>query len=269
MKRIKYYHLSILSTILIFLLNGCGAYEYQSEWNNSEIKIDGIRDDWEGKIKYFEDEEFGIGIRNDDKNIYMCLVTSDESKIFKVLRMGFVLWLEPADGKTLGVEYPVKTRGNDFRELPPRDLKNIGSNVLDNIVNEFHATQKEFRIINDEYFPLTTYRVNEENDYQVKIDIFKSKMVYELKIPIGNPGYDNNNLDTKPGEFIAVTFKSGELEFNADRSGSPSGGGSGRSGGRGGRSGGGRRGGMPGKSGDFSEMREPIEFDINLKLASQ
>ena len=49
---------TIISLVAIFIIfTGCSDPAMNSKWRSDEITIDGSKNDWDGKLKYFEDEK--------------------------------------------------------------------------------------------------------------------------------------------------------------------------------------------------------------------
>ena len=104
----------IFSFSIIYLLSGCSNPIIESFWLEDNITIDGYKNDWKGSLKYYEDEKVAIAVSNDEKYMFLCLTTSDKSKIMKILGTGFTVWFDPqdSDGETIGIQYPIKRGKN-------------------------------------------------------------------------------------------------------------------------------------------------------------
>ena len=74
---------SFIVVIAIQCITGCGEEKVKSYWLENDITIDGDQMDWQGKLHYLTDEHSALGLANDDKNLYLCLVTNDTLKIFQ------------------------------------------------------------------------------------------------------------------------------------------------------------------------------------------
>ena len=74
----------VISLSLISFI-GCSASEIMTSNSAGKIVIDGNQEDWNGKLKYFEDERAAVGFQNDEENLYLCLVTSNKSSAVKIL----------------------------------------------------------------------------------------------------------------------------------------------------------------------------------------
>lgn len=107
--------LSVFFTIIlmsVLILTGCGSLKLSSRWLNNEIKIDGRIQDWKDGLVYVEKKKVSFGLVNDDRFLYMCLVSGDRSVQMRIIRQGLNLWfdLRGGDNKVIGIKYPVGHR---------------------------------------------------------------------------------------------------------------------------------------------------------------
>ncbi len=261
----------ILSSLIVFTLYNCSEPEMHSSWKDMDITIDGSRKEWGEKLKYFEDEQVAIGISNDANNIYFCLATSDESKILKIMRTGFTVWLDPqdSDGKTIGIQYPIRRGRQEVGEKVLQDNKqsNKSGENIEKRIEKFRIEQNELLIVNEDNFPLNAYPLENNTGLEVKIGYELHQFVYELKVPLSNNKISTVYTDALPTETIKVGFESGEFvkPEQGDRSsmgmsdGQPS-----SSRGKGMRGGANRN-----NMGDRQEMMKQLKFSINVKLSSK
>jgi len=259
----------LLISILTF---GCSESLVNSSWLNNEINIDGYKNDWQGSLKYYDEEKVVVGIKNNGEYIYFCLATSDNNKITKILRTGFTVWLNPqdSDGEKIGIQYPIKRDKNEPVESGDRQDKKAQPNneKMSKMVDSFKANQNELLIVNSDNFPLNAFSNINDFGLEAKIDYNMQQLVYELKVPLSTDKNSSFYIDALPGELLEVGFESGEFE-------KPSGGDrNSRSKGQAGEmSGGGRKGGMRGKNRsskqEMTVNMDPIEFWFDVKLAQE
>src|ERR1039457_6146163 len=85
----KYHFSGILiytGLFFLFLLSiyGCSSVpEVTSFRNNNEIVIDGKQEDWGNTFTSIKDQNAAVAFRNDDENLYICFITSDNQKIVR------------------------------------------------------------------------------------------------------------------------------------------------------------------------------------------
>lgn len=260
----------IISLSLISLI-GCSSSELMlSRATDSKIKIDGNQDDWNGKLKYFEDEKAAIGFQNDEDNLYFCLVTSDKPSVMKIVTMGLTVWFEPENGdQAIGLQYPKK-----MDSVPPKNR--MGKNRNENNDSDFEVTintmlqnQGEFVLVDEDEEILYASPVGSSDGYEIKIAAANRQFVYEAKIPIGNNSEAQMPIDVFPDEKFTIEFKTGEIDMDEMKNEGSGGRGSG-SGGRG--QGGGQSGGrgemQGGSRGGSSRMgMESFSLEVEVKLS--
>ncbi|MBK7980505.1 MAG: hypothetical protein IPK06_11045 [Ignavibacteriae bacterium] len=282
---IKYNFAKLILALIIISVISCSELELKSKWNEKEISIDGKKQDWEGNLNYFDDEKVALGITNDEENIYICLLTSDRSKVMKILNNGFTIWFESPnnDKNNFGVQYPIRKEFSGKMEIVPemKDRNEFGqkNNSPSNegkfenkLIEKFKAEQDEILIVDDENFPLNVYKLKNDSGLEVFVNIEQNQLVYELRIPYAQNIKNKIYYDAEPNDEINLRFASGEIEKHdfIDREG-------------------GKRGGMRNPDGDTNErefsqrarkgemgerpgmndMMKPIEFNVKILLASK
>ncbi|MCB0729711.1 MAG: hypothetical protein KDC88_01655 [Ignavibacteriae bacterium] len=265
---------SIIQTLFIItflIIIGCSEIEIKSNWTENKILIDGNRNDWQNNIEYSKEEKVGIGISNDNEYLYLCLATVDNNKIMKILNNGFTVWFDPqdSDGKTIGIQYPIKkiplnNKVEEFRKRNNQENNNENNNENTRL-DKFLIDQNELLIVNEDNFPLNAYPLVNSANIEVKIDFDLNQLVYELKIPIKNKSENNFLVDVLPGENIKIGFASGEFE-KPDFTGRPNIDNENPSG-RSGLGGKGRMGNAEHNQRNFADRKEKLEFWINAVLS--
>ncbi len=274
--------LLMLSVIVsgLFLINACSAGSKMiSSWQNNEIKIDGDASEWNKSIQQLADKKISVGFRNDEKFLYVCLVSEDRSKIMMITRAGLIVWFEPESGdkNKFGIRYPIATTLSTLMPTPGININREGEqgSNLDKIFSKVLEQQYEFQIINKDKFPLTALPILNNEGIDVKLGYHSNQFVYEIKVPLAVNADYSFAVDAVPGEKVKVKFETEELNLEGMRGAGGGGGmsqgdGGGMPPGGGGRSGGGRPGGgmrNPGMGG--GNMFEPLNYsvEINLEIA--
>ena len=245
----KKYVLGSLFVLAISLLFGCGGDEYISKKADKPIIIDGNDNDWEGKATYMKDQGVILGVQNDADNLYLMLVTSNQSKIHQILSRGLIIWFDGEGGssKKFGIKYPFghipgDMQGKDFkkgdfgREAPPPNLERMS--------NELEVFEPDTKT-----WARTTFV--ETKGIEAKISYKNDRLVYELRIALSPKGGNSYFIPTGKDK-IGVGFEVPEFDRSKIKE-RPSGDGEmgGPEGGPGGGFGGGERagGGMEGGGG--------------------
>lgn len=264
----------VVSLILISLFGGCSGLEVLSKWQESNLTIDGSKQDWGNNLKCIKDEKVAVGITNDEQNLYLCLVVSENERIINLLRSGLTIWFEPqnSDVEKFGIQYPIKNNTTVVMDFSKRSKPSDRRVRQEQVVNKLLIEQNEFLVINEDEYPLYASPLKSNNGIEVNIGYEFGQLVYELKIPLIGGKENLFKINTALNEEIKLGFIAGEIE-RSERSGRAEMGNK-----SGGRSGGGQKGGMSGERRGGSSGRgrqqniksviEPINFWIHTVIAS-
>lgn len=94
---------------LALSLFDCGGLTLESRLLDRAIVVDGRSDDWAGALETIPDRSLSIGAFNDDRDLYLCLVSYDESVNLQAAHLGLTLWFDASGGReeSFGIEYPL------------------------------------------------------------------------------------------------------------------------------------------------------------------
>jgi len=254
--------------LFVFGFFGCSSTEIiQSNLLQNRIVVDGNQDDWNGKLKYFEDENIAVGFQNDDKNLYICLATADKANSIKLLSMGLTIWFEPENGEQkIGLQYPKQRTKTSPRNLMGKNRDQNEENDFDVSVKTLMQNQNEFSLINENEEVILTSPIEGNNGYNIKIGTQNQQFVYEAKIPIGNNNLTQMPIDIYPNEMVTILLESGKIDMESVRrnpetdDGMQTGGGQGSRGGMGGGRG-------SGKGGISRPEASSLDLELEVKLA--
>jgi len=264
MKKISLTSLFIITFMLATpVLNAQKVAAYQSKWHEDQMKEH--EEELINRMQLEEKSQFLFFISNDEKKLYIDVVTADRAAVQKIMRYGMTTWINP-DGKTkkaLGIEFPVSSEGKGEP----------------NFTRDKNADRKEMRLAmmasKNQEMTLTGFgakgeqrSIDPRNDpfFQGKVEMLEGGRLYiHLELPLDQVQRGDLASFSSP---LSLGFETGYMDVTG--SGMPSGGGQ-YSGGGGmggpGMYGGGPPGGMPpgsmGGAGDQQQERP----DVN-KLAS-
>jgi hypothetical protein len=258
----------VLSVLVITVFASCSSRDViQNSWRSTEIKIDGNFNDWQNNLKLLPDQKISLGFTNDDKFLYLCLVTEDRMKVMQMTRAGFITWFIPSGGSdnTFGIKYPLPNKN-----LPREQMQGMGREMfqqggLDKIVNMMLEKQNEIQILNSDKYSLSLLPTENKDGIRTKLGYIDGKFVYELQVPLAVHDDYSFQIAAMPGDKLEVKFETEEMEATAGRTprtGMAQGGGGERSGSMGGM----RQGGSGGNMQRF-QMPEPLNFSAEIKLA--
>jgi len=204
--------------IFLFVIAGCSSVkETTSFWNNYEIKIDGDISDWQNSLMSIPDKKFAVGFKNDDKFLYVSLITDDQMKIMQMLRNGFITWFTP-DGKsdkTFGVKFPMSNNDLKEEQLNNMNRENFLLDKRDNLEKQFTQLinqQKELEIINKEKFPLSLMPLVNKEGIKAKLGYSENNFVYELQVPLKTDENYTYQIGTTPGGKVNIRFETEQID---------------------------------------------------------
>ncbi len=260
--------LGLLVVPVIYLVTGCSsALMISSKYDNS-IKTDGNRDDWNESFNFDEDNSISVGFKNDDRNLYIALVTSRQYNVMKILNAGLTIWLESEkNSEKIGIRFPHRNDDNEMPMLRPKNGNRERSpQDMQDMLNKLIVKQDEISVVNEDEFPLYAFRTNAVEGVAGGLGFSMGQFVYELRVPLAGNDSTPFYFNASPGDKIIVEIESGETNRSSrshDKSppmdgGMPGGGGmkSGRPGGR-----------IGGDRGSVSEMNKKIDFSAEVDLA--
>lgn len=250
--------------ISALLVTGCGStVELTSTPVPGRININGDAADWGTNLKYIPDQKAAVGISNDNNYFYLCLTTSDMSKVIPMFVGGFTVWLQNESGndEEIGIKYPLHNIVDESRAmLNPAEFREKGRGMM---ISKMIKNQDEIRILNQDNYPLTVISTSDSSGLKAAIGYNNDQFVYELRVPLKVDEQNKYGINARPGDKLLVkleTSKPDRGNFGGrERGMRPPEGGMG-----GGFPGEGRGGMRPGGEGRGSF--EPIDFSIEVTL---
>jgi len=251
------YKRTLLIIFVLFSLMSCKDISIISQSTLNKPIIDGILDEWEGKLFTQKGEKLGFGVMNDDSTLYIAITTYDRQTIMQILR-GLTIWIDPNSkkNKLFGIKYPIET---DMVGL--KDISNRNTHQNENF--EYFITQRLLQQNSLQYIKddIVQY-LDSDNGEGVQVKMFYSngEINYELKVPFSEYNSEMTEKISIGFESVPLQRPSGSSDHNSGksrggaRSGSMSGGGKGV---------GQRSGGMQGK---MKGMPEPVNIWLDIIL---
>jgi hypothetical protein len=181
--------------VVMVLFNACASTKVVAPlpWQQKQIVIDGAATDWETPLSHrSKDAKIQYGFSNDGKNLYFCLMASDDQTQMKILMNGLELALDTTGGKKkhISIKFPLaqeksfSDRGNALEGLP--DIPKLRNKLLSD-ANEIEV--KGFSTIGNGRLPLQN---SAGIDVRIGWDSYNI-MVYEAKIPLAIFSFKNSN----------------------------------------------------------------------------
>jgi hypothetical protein len=157
--------------------------EINSRWCGQEIDFDGPDEQWGPATIYAEKQKVSLTVFNDDGFIYLRVYTRDRGVQGPVLMSGFTVWFNPdgSKNKTTGIRFPIGMQG---RGAPIMSRDRQGAQAMERITEEMN----EMEILGPDQEPVRRMFLAEAASFgiDVRIDMVKANLVYELKFPLVN-----------------------------------------------------------------------------------
>jgi hypothetical protein len=257
----------ILSLILaIFLLNiGCSTLQLESTWKDRDITLDGKGGDWLGAKYYFEESGISVGLINDERSLFISMMTENPMIRAQVMRQGLTVWIDPkgGKGKTFGIRYPLgrQIEEGENESVDPQEM--MDEMTREEMIKKLQESMTELEVLGPNEKVLGRMAIDNVQGIEVKMRNAAGTFVYELKVPLASSEEYPFALGVAPGDSIGVGFLSPKMQMRRP--------GGGRGGGRmapgGGMYPGGGRGGMGGY-GMRPIMPQDLKIWAKVRLAS-
>ena len=243
----------------MLLLYGCSSsLELQSGWTDHKLAITGDGSHWKEATEKITGPEVFVGVKNDDKNLYIGLMTSNRETQLQMLALGCTAWFGPAGekNKIFGIQFPVSGLLQG-RRYPVRTTPEEIQRLVD-------VAQRQLTIFGPGEKEQHRMPVQSAKGVEVRLGYADGTLTYELKVPLQRTKEQPYAINADTTKQILVYVETGDFaEAMKAQSGASS-----QSQGSGGR---GRGGGRTGGGSDQSfgnEMPDPLKHWITIHLAS-
>ena len=225
-----------------------------SVWDEGGTTVDGSATDWADSMVFLDKARLHMGVRNDDRFLYICIFASDPHYTPLALEHGLTLTLKAKGRPPLKIEFPVAGAGEETGALSPAVFRSPGLFVIKGTGGN-----------KDRSFPM-------ENDLGIKLKTGTDPEVftYEFKVPLLPSETSPHAIGGGPGDTIEIRLESPSMAMQmmaSQGSGLPgsSAGGAGYGGAPGG--GGTLPGGM-GMRNQGAELPAPLRLKARILLAT-
>jgi hypothetical protein len=268
-----------------FLFSCNSPADIQSKWTGSEVPCDADTSRWAGVMQNLDDPQFGIGVQNDGRYVYLRMISWKREVNKQLLRFGFTTWFTSPSkkGKRFGIHFPLGMRKNEADRRAERESRNDPEEVK----TRMEEALQEMELLGpgkDDSVPVKT-RVAESFGIVVRMFPSEANLVYEMKVPLREDSIAKYAIDIGKDSLMDVAFETDVPDVGAHSGGEShgegggmpgGGGGSGMHGGgagaggmHGGGGGGGVHGGGGGREGPAEEAQDQFRTSFSLKLAHQ
>lgn len=155
------------------------------------VVADGVADDWKQPLRFSNaDYTLQYAVSNDNKNLYVCVLSKDDGTQLRMLRSGMTIYFDPKGekNKNFSIVFPIP------KQPDPNAYQNRNGNP---ITQTDPNTRKEQLLLQSDYYNTTGFLDIENGQFAVKDDKSSirvamklnnndSVLVYEAIVPIKN-----------------------------------------------------------------------------------
>jgi hypothetical protein len=264
----------VICAILLPAFLACEPPEIiQSKWTASDSALAEDTIGWKGIVQYPDDPQFGVGVRNDNKFLYLCMTSWKRDVNGRILRYGFTTWFtsKSKKGKRFGIHFPIGQMGNAEGAGRRHHRGGNDPGAERAMMQESFQQMELLGPGKNDSVPVKT-AVAATFGIVVTLLPAEEKLVYLMKIPFNSDSISKYAMDIGKDTLITTSFETGVPDLPASAGGggqesSPpmgAGGGGAHGAGGGGMHGGGGREGSSG-----GEIVEPFTAAFEIGLAKK
>ncbi len=163
----------------------------QGHYQSTPVVADGVPDEWALPLRFSNAiYSFQYNVTNDGKNIYVCVLSRDETTMIRMLRAGITIYFDPKGEKDKGISlhYPLR------KQPDPASLHDRSGEPL---TNQSDSAWKEELLRQSDSYGTAGFQGIENGQFGVtdtkspiqvamKLNNHDSLLVYEAIIPIHN-----------------------------------------------------------------------------------
>jgi hypothetical protein len=239
------------------------------------IVVDGRSDDWKSALRYYEDAKVALGVCHDDSSVYVCVTTSDRSRIAQIMSMGMITWFDTTggDAKYFGAQFPLGMRHMETPGVGMPPMGEPGGIDAQDRWKGLAEQSRQIDIVGPGKMERREILLPSREGVEARVAMQGGNLVCEMKLPMhvklsydlalgfsksGALGVGVETIEPDRGSFKPMGGRGEGGGMPPEGGGGmPPGGGRGR-GGRGG-------GGMP--RGEAPGMSKPLNFWVVAQLA--
>lgn len=240
----------------------------------ADVVVDGDAGDWQGALRSVDEAPLTLGVRSDERHVYVAVVTSDREAIRHTLLTGLTVWLDAGGGtgEDFGVRFPLGAVRDG--QLP--DLSELGGRRGEEPSDRdqsarLEALTREIGLV--QQGTLLTLEREAATGIDAAATLESGTLTVELKVPLALADDAPFAVGAAPGATIGIGVENPELDRDALRAQlrerMQARGGAGAMQGAGARRGGrgGGRMGRGGRGGERAGLPEPVEVWVRAELS--
>ena len=247
-KRIAF--IFLLSVLPGLFFAGCEKTYFISSWRDQQIAIDAKYSDWQQTAAHYDEKsKVTFNLANDERDLYICLVTRNRQIEVEAMESGFSVWFDPQGGqkKSFGVRFPIglrvmgmsieeesKDRGKYWRDqedmsgLVDRKKERLSDRAFNQRLEMLEGLQERLEIVDGAPRSKKKGRLPEDFSKSAEGDISLQEagkfgiearvgrendyFVYELKVPLVKSADHPHAIGIKEGQPLGLGFEIGGMK---------------------------------------------------------
>lgn len=189
------------TALYLCLLAGCNSAGFRSHWRTPDIVIDGRNSEWQDSLTYLlEDKQTSVGFQNNDRNLFVCLISANRDLQRQAMRQGLTFWFDRDGGedKKFGFHYPVgpgRRQGSTGEDQEkPSEAENENSPNGANEVELYGSGEGDHRRMT----------MAEAGGLEAHIGMTNDLLVYEIEVPLADNGSHPFSIGMGLGGFLGI-----------------------------------------------------------------
>ena len=255
--RVSQTPLCAAALLLALTFFGCSSsLELSSKWTNQELQITGDQSHWKDATIDIAGPDVSVGVKNDNTNVYVCLITSNPATQLQILGLGCITWFDIGGKKerTFGIGFPVSGLLQG-RRFPTRENPEELQRLID-------VAQRQLEIRGPGEGERHRLSERDVPGIEVHLGYADGTLTYELKVPLQKSKEHPYAVQADMTKPLSVCFETGDLAEAMKGQPAVSNPSRNAGGGRGGRQVGGTGQGLAG------DMPEPLKHWVTVHLAN-
>jgi uncharacterized membrane protein YgcG len=210
--------LSVPCVILIAAFVACEPSAIiQSKWTDSDTLFQNDPGQWKDAVEYPKDPQFGIGVKNNGKYLFLCMTSWKREVNGAISRFGFTTWFSSPSkkGKKFGIHFPMGGMHNGPGWRHRRD-RNGDPDAAQAKMEDFF---QEMELLGPEKSDSVPVRKAVAESFGISTHLFPSEenLVYLMRIPLNSDSVSKFAIDLASDTLVTVSFETDMPVFGHNR----------------------------------------------------
>ncbi len=198
----------ILASVAFVSLWSCQPPEViRSAWTDSPVSFEANSDTWRGVMQTPDDPQFGIGVKNNGKYLYLCIISWKREINRRILKYGATTWFtsKSKKGKRFGIRFPLGTQefstGSPQTRKRERDPDAMRAMLMESF--------QELEFLGPDKTDTIPVKAAVAESFGIVVRAFPSeeKIAYLLQVPLNPDSANRYALNIGKDSVVSVSFE--------------------------------------------------------------